>query len=91
MPKIVHFGEFLKLAVKQSYQTGHAKIKKSNATFWLIFKHCETMKALENVNNFGKLLTPRTVLRTIYFNFLGIVFFIDLQFEDLHKPKNNNI
>ena len=38
--------EKLKLPVKKCYQTGQklvesAKIKKSNATFWVIFKHCD--------------------------------------------------
>ena len=35
--------ENLKLAVKQSYQKGQwkmPKFKNSNATFWVIFKHC---------------------------------------------------
>ena len=50
---MVQFGEFdLKLLVKQCYQKGlieldknwwkMPKLKYSNATFWVIFKHCDT-------------------------------------------------
>ena len=53
---MVQFGEFLKTlkAVKQSYQTGQfeevknwwkmPKLTNSNATFWVIFKHCESVE-----------------------------------------------
>ena len=49
MPKMAYFGEFLKylkLIVKQCYQTGQKmvempKLNKLNETFWVIFKHCK--------------------------------------------------
>ena len=49
---MVHFSDFLKnlkLAVKQCYQTEDKnwwktpKLKNLNATFWVIFKHCEVI------------------------------------------------
>ena len=54
-PKMVHFGEFLKTwSLRSNSVTRHVnlktdknwwkmpKLKNSNATFWVIFKHCET-------------------------------------------------
>ena len=48
----------LKLAVKQCYQTGQfhriemPKLKTSNETFWVIFKHCEVEGASKDVSLF---------------------------------------
>ena len=40
--------ENLKLAVKKCYQTGQKWQKISNATFLVIFKHCESSDVLKN-------------------------------------------
>ena len=58
MPKMAYFGEFLKylkLIVKQCYQTGQKmvempKLNKLNETFWVIFKQCEFCKRVFFLN-----------------------------------------
>ena len=59
MPKFVLFGQFLKtLSLRSNSVTRHvnfnrtkmvenAKIKNSNATFWVIFKHCAHAKSVQ--------------------------------------------
>ena len=61
--------ENLKLAVKQCYQTGQfytdenwwkiwkmPKLKNSNATYWVIFKHCAAQYSWGSVTCFSKLI-----------------------------------
>ena len=69
---VAFHGEFLKTlkAVKQSYQTGQfeevknwwkmPKLTNSNATFWVIFKHCESVEYyLKHIRFRGRIILFR--------------------------------